>query len=171
MSECDEQLLGAYHDGELGATERARVEQHLAQCADCTAELDRLRQASKVLGEYPFQDITTDELSRLHRAIDDEANEEQEAQVVWRIGGTMGLIAASILVVGFAWLRSMPTATPIGGQPNQMEMAAGSAPLWERMAVTGQPGPVNLNTDDVQTAMEMEADYMADQLKPGRIDR
>src|SRR5215475_3372679 len=99
MSECDEQLLGAYHDGELNHADRARFEQHLATCPSCSAELARLRDASQLTVDYPFQDITAKELKNLHQAID-ESNEDQ---FVLRIGGTLGLIAASILVVGFAW--------------------------------------------------------------------
>jgi anti-sigma factor RsiW len=162
MSECDEQLLGAYHDGELNPTDRARVEQHLAQCPTCSAELARLRQASQLLREYPFQDITPDELTQLHQAID-ESNEDQ---FVWRIGGTLGLIAASILVVGFAWLRSLPTATPIGQQ--QTQLASHPAPVWERVAVTLRPDPFSHSEDEVQMA---EADYMVETLGQQRMER
>ena len=166
MSECDEQLLSAYHDGELTLTDRARVEQHLTECPTCSAELARLRKASQLLGSYPFKDITPEELSNLHQAINEEASDDQ--QVVWRIGGTMGLIAASILVVGFAWLRSLPTPTanPIGETP--LAVSPSSAPAWERVAVTGRPDPASYSQNDVQMA---EADFMAEQLSAGRAGR
>ena len=171
MSECDEQLLGAYHDGELSAADRARVEQHLAGCAECTATLQQLREASRLLNEYPFQDITPRELSRLHQVIDEEAAADE--QVLFRIGGTMGLIAASILVVGFAWLRQLPpTASPTGGS-NPTQLAGRPVPAWERVAITQRPDPFIESQSDVQMA---EADFMAEKLaqlaqQPGRVER
>jgi anti-sigma factor RsiW len=166
MSDCDEQLLSAYHDGELTLADRVRVEQHLAECGTCSAALSRLREASQLLSSYPFKDITPEELSNLHLAIDEEASDDQ--QVVWRIGGTMGLIAASILVVGFAWLRSLPTPTgnPTGETP--LAVSPSAAPAWERVAVTGRPDPASYSQNDVQMA---EADFMAEQLSAGRAGR
>jgi anti-sigma factor RsiW len=35
-------LLDGYHDGELGAPERQRVQQHIAQCRRCKSDLDSL---------------------------------------------------------------------------------------------------------------------------------
>ncbi len=46
-----EEMLSAYIDGELSPTERALVEKHLAQCADCTQNLRTLRQTVALLGE------------------------------------------------------------------------------------------------------------------------
>jgi anti-sigma factor RsiW len=43
MSAHVETELLAYLDGELTVSERVRVEAHLADCPQCTAELDRLR--------------------------------------------------------------------------------------------------------------------------------
>jgi anti-sigma factor RsiW len=38
-----QELLPAYLDGTLAGTERVRVEEHLAECSGCAAELDLLR--------------------------------------------------------------------------------------------------------------------------------
>lgn len=143
MSPCDEQLLGAYHDGELDAAGRERFEKHLAECSACSAELARLREASKLFGDYPFQDITENELSALHRAID-----QSDDFQVWRIGGTLGLIAASILVVSFAWLRTIPASTAKPGQQAPM-VAQKPVPAWERVAVQLRPDPMVEEQDDL----------------------
>jgi len=44
-------LLGAYHDGELGASDVERVEAHLTRCAECQRELEMLRRLSSILAE------------------------------------------------------------------------------------------------------------------------
>jgi predicted anti-sigma-YlaC factor YlaD len=45
--------LAAYHDGELRGRRLAQVENHLAECADCQAELNQLQALSSLLGEAP----------------------------------------------------------------------------------------------------------------------
>ena len=41
--------LGAYHDGELRGARLRQIEQHLAKCATCQAELDEIRNLSALL--------------------------------------------------------------------------------------------------------------------------
>jgi hypothetical protein len=48
-----EEMLSAYLDGELSPKEQARVEKHLAQCADCAQNLRTLRQTVALLRELP----------------------------------------------------------------------------------------------------------------------
>ena len=43
--------LGAYHDGELSNARLRQVEEHLAECAECKAELDGMRGLSVLLRE------------------------------------------------------------------------------------------------------------------------
>jgi len=45
--------LGAYHDGELRGLRLRQVETHLAHCATCRAELERLRALATLLQESP----------------------------------------------------------------------------------------------------------------------
>ncbi len=45
--------LQAYHDGELKNGQARRVEEHLAQCASCRAELEALQAFSALLHESP----------------------------------------------------------------------------------------------------------------------
>jgi anti-sigma factor RsiW len=128
MSSCDEQLLGAYFDGELSSEDRARFEEHLQQCPACARELERLGEASRLLREYPFEDLSDRERMRLHEAVEAAAD-----RPIWRIGASLGLIAASILIVGLAWLNALsPTATP-----NRITVLAPSpSDPWERVAMT-----------------------------------
>jgi anti-sigma factor RsiW len=48
--------LGAYHDGELGRARLRQLEQHLAGCAACQAELAEIRKLSATLHEPPLGD-------------------------------------------------------------------------------------------------------------------
>jgi anti-sigma factor RsiW len=50
-------LLPGYAHGTLGAAERARVESHLAGCADCAAELSLIRAARRALAPAPAVDV------------------------------------------------------------------------------------------------------------------
>ena len=45
------EMLSAYRDGELSPKEQAKVEKHLAQCADCAQNLHTLRQTVALLGQ------------------------------------------------------------------------------------------------------------------------
>jgi len=49
------QWLGAYHDGELRGARRQQVEDHLAECSFCRAELEELRGLSFLLKETPVE--------------------------------------------------------------------------------------------------------------------
>jgi anti-sigma factor RsiW len=147
MSGCDELLLSRYHDGELpDKADRARVEQHLLGCDRCRRELELLRDTSQLLRGGRFDDFTPGELRDLHDAIDDAADPR-----VWRIGGTLGLVAASVLVVGLTWLQALPARQP-AARPAAPVAVAVNRPLepWERMAITLRPDPVPQAYDEAR---------------------
>src|SRR5690242_406294 len=107
MSECNSQLLSAYADGELSADQRAQVDAHMLSCPKCAAELTQLRESSRSLSDFGFADITPAELQSIHDAVDRAAD-----RPIWRIGGTLGVIAASILIISAAWLAQIPAHAP-----------------------------------------------------------
>jgi hypothetical protein len=49
MADHVTEWLGAYHDGELCGERLRQIEQHLAECATCQAELDEIRNLSALL--------------------------------------------------------------------------------------------------------------------------
>ncbi len=59
MTEHVTAYLGAYHDGELQGWRLRQVEAHLAHCATCRAELERLRTLATLLQESPAAESLT----------------------------------------------------------------------------------------------------------------
>jgi hypothetical protein len=59
MTEHVTTWLGAYHDGELRGLQLRQVEAHLAQCATCRADLERLRALAALLQESPAAENLT----------------------------------------------------------------------------------------------------------------
>jgi len=53
MTEHVTAWLGAYHDGELRGLRLRQIEAHLAHCATCRAELDRIRALATLLQKSP----------------------------------------------------------------------------------------------------------------------
>ena len=159
MNECDVQNLGAYHDGELADADRARVEAHLRTCESCRAELGAIREASRLLREARFDDLTAQELAGLHHAVD-----EVDDYRVWRIGGTLGLIAASILIIGMAWLNAL--AAPGQNTTGGPTVAQTSSPQsWERTAVTLRVyPPLPSNDAAIQPHDDQAIDFMLEGL-------
>jgi len=163
MDRCDRQVLEAYRDGELDAAARARVEQHLASCPDCARELQELGKLSQMLASYSFQDITPQELRAVHQAVDDA-----QVQRVWRIGGSLGLVAASILIVSLAWLNTVP---PV--RTRLRPQTTVSAPAWEQVATTLRAGPLPGDIDNRPRGEQIqlaEAQYTDAQLAEWMLD-
>lgn len=64
------ELMAGYLDGALSASERARLEAHLADCPHCSEHLAQLRVTIEVLGRVEPDDLpeeALDELVSLYR--------------------------------------------------------------------------------------------------------
>lgn len=59
------ELLTDYLEDVLPAAQRARVEEHLATCPDCTAYLEQMRTTIGMLGRLREQDVPPGVLSQL----------------------------------------------------------------------------------------------------------
>ena len=128
-------LLAAYHDGELDPPVRAQVEEHLRQCDACAAELSRIRAAAEPL--RAMRDVTPspEQFSRFRAAVEEAADDGR----TMRMAQSLAVMAASILIVGLAWLRVLsPTPTNV---PTPPTVAARDAEPWEKVAVTLRPDP------------------------------
>jgi hypothetical protein len=107
---CDFQSrLGAYHDGELDTVSARQVEQHLASCESCRAELQEIRELSSLAETVGAEGISPIGVARVHQMIDAEAGSS-----VLRIAGLLTGLAASALVIGSAWLWETPQSRTSG---------------------------------------------------------
>ena len=91
--------IGAYHDGELAAEERARLEEHLGACADCSQELEELRGISRLLCVARAPQMSQPALERLHRRVS-----RAPEGVIVRMAGTLAAAAATVLVACSMWM-------------------------------------------------------------------
>jgi hypothetical protein len=133
-------------NGRIEVEGRRAVEEHLARCGACAAELALLRSISQSLGERRSPEMTNAELDRLHDA--GEAAGAYPASL-YRMVGTLAAIAASVLIVSSVWLNELPPpATP------SRPAAVAQAPAWERVAVT-------LRVDPLSNGLDSEV-YLAD---------
>jgi len=164
MTDCDVQILGAYHDGELPDDQRQRVEAHLRECPSCAAELAGIRESSRLLREAPFDELSATELGNLHAAVDDVDDYR-----IWRIGGSLALVAASILIIGMAWLNAMPSRSGSGtGGQSPVAVSPSSPESWERTAVTLRVYPPLPSNAAIQPHDDQLADYMLEGLALGK---
>lgn len=66
--DCQNELIHAYHDGELPADRRASVEAHLNDCADCRELLADLRRMSQLVAAAPLADMPAQAMKRMQQA-------------------------------------------------------------------------------------------------------
>ena len=71
--------LAEYAEGVLDASRQAAVEEHVRECADCTATLADLAGLSETLAEAPAPPLPTDVADRLDRVIAAEASARASA--------------------------------------------------------------------------------------------
>ena len=67
--ECRNELIHAYHDGELSPPAQvAVIEAHLRDCAACAALLAELRQVSQLVAAAPLADMPPAAMKRMQQA-------------------------------------------------------------------------------------------------------
>jgi anti-sigma factor RsiW len=148
-------LLDAYYDGELDPPARAQVEEHLRTCESCTAELSRIRAASASLRAMRDVEPTPQQMAGFRAAVEEAADDGRTL----RTAQTLAVMAASVLIVGLAWLRVL---APTSVTPAGPTVAATPAHPWEYVAMTLLPDPGALppTGDAVAEADEAFADWM-----------
>jgi anti-sigma factor RsiW len=105
MQECPfEARLSAFYDDELDADTSGRLQAHLADCPSCSASLQALRQVSRLIASAPTRPISQMGMARLHAAADVAARQ----RTVFPMAKALLAIAASVLIVGSAWLVEIP---------------------------------------------------------------
>jgi anti-sigma factor RsiW len=139
MSECKNlevrDLLPALARGELKSSERAAVEEHLATCAECRAELELVRDLARALRSSPPIDT-----ARIAQAVVRAARERREAPIslddVRRRRSAprrLWLAAASLIAVAAAGALAVVATRDQGTQ--------GPAPEIARNVPVDSPAP------------------------------
>jgi len=120
MSHVDEGTLHAYLDGELPSSERAALEEHLAQCTTCRAALADERalreRASALLGSARPIERSAPPLEQLRRSA-------QARRSPWYVRRSFAWAASIALALGAGYLLRSPTgevAAPGSQQPSSV---------------------------------------------------
>ncbi len=111
-----EEELIPYLDGRLSATERARLDQHLAGCAPCRAQLEESRALMGVLEEWKAVEPS----AGFDAALRTRLEQEKSRRAAWfalRPAYAAALVFALLLVIGLSLLQPGPTpsVSPAGG--------------------------------------------------------
>src|SRR6185312_13772432 len=111
--ECDRaDSVRDYAFEELAPADRQAMEQHMASCADCAAELDRLRLTTAALRVLP--DV---EVPRRIAFVSDKVLETKQSwwAAFWNSGARLGFAAACVLSAGliFASTHRQPEVRTI----------------------------------------------------------
>src|SRR5687768_12217893 len=102
--ECQNELIHAYHDGELPADRRAAVEAHVNACDPCGALLADLRRMSQLVAAAPMADLPPHAMKRMQQAW-----WAAQDRGVRRIAGWLTAAAAAVI---FAAVILSPSQRP-----------------------------------------------------------
>jgi anti-sigma factor RsiW len=143
--------IDAYHDGELDADVRARLEAHLAGCGECRGGLAKLSDMSALFAARAQATMLPLELARLHRKLDGSVGNRAAESEFLRTAGMLSALAASILVISGVWLAEFPSRPAAILSPGIAVVPASDSPVlpaalpdWERTALTlrVEPSPL-----------------------------
>ncbi len=136
MNDCPESgRLGAYHDGELSAAERARLDGHLRGCPACAAELGRLERLSGLIRSGRRAAVPASAFARMHRSAD-----LAPRLAVLHLAETFAAVAAAVLLVSLIWLFELSTTREASAQ----------GPAWETVATASLDTSSSVQDPSVQ---------------------
>lgn len=122
-NEHPDELLPWYVNDTLGAEERAQVETHLAQCAQCRDEITLLETLQRQIQQHPSVVPSEIGLKRLMRDIKRERASGSERQW-WRpamAAAAIVIVVQSALLVGLWSQQQGNGITPLGGNGNTIQ--------------------------------------------------
>jgi anti-sigma factor RsiW len=147
---CDRAAqVHAYHDDGLAMSDRAALEAHLDECADCRSLLADLRGISNLIASAPLSAMSPEAMARLSKT--------------WHAARDRGLLRIT------SWLTAAAAAVLIGTllmfhdrTPPTSTIIAVSEPAWETAAVMPP-----LNADENVPEIVALATWMANDLSYG----
>src|SRR5262245_32838546 len=125
MSECTRvgELLVLHVEGALDPAERARVEEHLAACAACRAEVEEIKTVRRWLSDPSVFEAERPEFATLPRLLAERAGRAPSPRVPsnWGSGAWTAAMAASLaLGCALVWFahRQLGAPSPVAAQGN-----------------------------------------------------
>ena len=145
------EMLSAYLDGELLPKEQARVEKHLARCADCAQNLHTLRQTVALLGQLPPVAVPRSFVIRpAPAARRPSLFQTRQAYVYLRAATALATILFAVVLAGDAFLTGLaPARVP--------EMIMREAPVEKEVAVEAGEAP-----EEVLVTVEVEKEMVVE---------
>ena len=137
--------LGAYYDGELPVEQRAVVEAHLAECAQCRKVVADLAALSELIGSANTAEMPAGAIGRLNQTWSRASD-----RGVLRIASWLTTAAAAVLIGAILNLQGGPVG------------AATSPQLWQTAATMSPDQQPESRSDLVVLAQ-----WMADDLSTG----
>lgn len=122
---CDPRLLSYYRDGVLSFEERYELEEHLRECAECTAGLRGLMRLAQVVRSLPMEPVSPTLRQDVMRLVAEREQERrQPVYVLSGLGRTLApaAVAASIAVSALVVFR--PGALDLPNKPATAPIAA-----------------------------------------------
>ncbi|MGH7407675.1 MAG: zf-HC2 domain-containing protein, partial [Candidatus Methylomirabilales bacterium] len=163
MTEHLGELLTGYLDAALTAEERSRVENHLAACGVCRADLEELRRNAAAVGNLPELPVAPDFAGRVAARLPRPGLAQTLAGLLSAGGRRLPLAAAAalLLAVGAAYLASRlttPAPLPVAQSPpaaspqdvdrpeprQKQQREAAEAPVPREKAAAETPAPREL---------------------------
>ncbi|MEN6532248.1 MAG: zf-HC2 domain-containing protein [Bryobacteraceae bacterium] len=143
-----QRTLSAYAGGVVSNREKAKIEGHLVECADCAARAERMFPVRSALRALPARRVP----AHLTTALRVLASRERVRRLRW---ATLGSLAAAWISTARLWLDNImrPVALPIAGG------VASAVILFSIMTPVFTP-PGNGIADDVPTILSTEASFI-----------
>ncbi|NIO72362.1 MAG: hypothetical protein GTN71_25900 [Anaerolineae bacterium] len=160
------EMLSVYIDGELPSKDRARVEEHLAECADCTWELETLRQTVDLVGQLPK--VPVPRAFTIHEAPRPRRVGLFQARWAYTyLKGATALAAALLILVLagdalFQFQRSITGFAPAMAPAKELAAPAAAPTVVARQEVP--PAPMEAPISPEEVVEEAEGDAYAEVL-------
>jgi hypothetical protein len=106
MKSCHEilKIMSLYIDNELDNETKAQFEEHIKDCGDCCAELDKLKEVVGLLNSFEEVELPSDFKESLHEKLSEEKNNQKDTRSIWiarkKYLGWASSVAA-LLIVAF----------------------------------------------------------------------
>lgn len=105
--------LADYAVGAVRGRQKARVERHIAECADCRRELAALQRTGELLNAVSLEHAPPETWDAIRTKIDDLQRTTAPARPRFAWGLAMGVVAVLIVALGIFLQRTTPVREPV----------------------------------------------------------